>query len=116
MNTFLLDLANWDICVDASGNLAVATDPYSITQDVASACRVFQGEEIFDTTQGLPYFQEILGDNPPFMLLKNLYVGAALSVPGVASAQVFFSGLTNRGLTGQVQIVDVTGNSLVVGF
>ena len=41
MNTLLLDLTNWDLLVDASGNIAVASDPYSVAQDVASAVRVF---------------------------------------------------------------------------
>ena len=43
MNTLLLDTLRWDLCLDVHGNIAVASDPYSVAQDVASAIRTFSG-------------------------------------------------------------------------
>ena len=116
LDTLLLDIVTWDLCLDSNGNIAVATPPYSTTQDVATACRVFEGDLYYDTTQGIPYFQIILGKLPPLMLVKTLYIDAAEAVPGVASAQCFFSGFTNRGLTGQIQVTDTSGTMTVAAF
>lgn len=109
MNTFLLDLTNWDLLVDSAGNIAVASDSYSVAQDVASAVRVFQGEQWFDTSVGIPYFQQILGKLPPASLLKSLIAARAETVPGCNNAVVFLSSLQGRTLTGQIQFTDDNG-------
>ena len=103
--TLLLDTVLWDLCVDSNGNIAVASEPYALAQDAASACRLFEGELWYDTTQGIPYWQAILGQMPPLAYLKAKYVAAALSVPDVKSAQVFIATITrDRVVSGQVQI------------
>jgi hypothetical protein len=106
MNTLLLDQKIWDLCLDVSGNIAVASDPYSVAQDVASACRVFQGEAWFDTTLGVPYFQQILGRLPPIGVIKAQLAAQAALVPGCNNPVVFITGFQNRMLTGQVQFTD----------
>lgn len=116
MSTLLLDRTLWDLCVDSKGNIAVAADPYAIAQDVASACKLFQGELYYDTTQGVPYFQEILGHRPPLSVFKAALVKAALTVPGVQSAVVFVSSLTNREIQGQIQVTTTTGAVVVVSL
>jgi hypothetical protein len=114
MNTLLLDLTNWDLCIDANGNIAMAAAPYAIAQDVASAQRTFQGEVYYDETLGVPYFQApILGGNPPVSLLAEYEVQAARTVPGVVAepAPVFsVSDFTNRGVTGSTTFTDTDGN------
>jgi hypothetical protein len=115
-NTLLLDQTLWDLCVDAAGNIAVASEPYSLAQDAASAIRCFQGEVWYDTTQGIPYLTQILGFYPPLSLVKSYFQAAALTVPGVVSATVFITSLIGRELTGQVQITDSNGNVSAAGF
>jgi len=106
----------WDLCLDATGNIAKAATPYAWAQDAASAIRTFLGECYYDTTLGVAYNQ-ILGQTPiPLELLRSQCVAQALLVPGVASAKVFFSSLTNRVLTGQVQVSSTTGITTVAGF
>lgn len=109
MQTLLLDLTTWDLVIDADGNIAVASAPYSLAQDAASAIRLFQGELWYDTTQGVPYFQDILGKTPPPSLIKAKFVRAAKTVPGVVEAVCFITGITDRRLTGQVQVTDTFG-------
>jgi hypothetical protein len=109
MNTLLLDVTTWDLCVDASGNIAMATDPYALAQDAACAIKLFAGELWFDTTQGVPYFDQILGQPLSLEFMRTQYVAAAMSVPGVVAAEVFFTGIVGRALSGQVQITDATG-------
>lgn len=96
--------------MDANGNIAVATEPYSLAQDAASAIKTFAGECYFDTTIGVPYLSRIFTGNPPSVsTLKQLLVTAALTVPGVASATVFLTSANARGISGQVQVTPKSG-------
>lgn len=112
--TLLLDRSDWDFCVDASRNIAVASAPYSIVQDVASACRLFVNELWFGGDQGVPYFGQILGEFRPIGILKESLRRQALSVPGVLEATVYLSEARDRTISGQVQIRTATGNETVV--
>ncbi|SDR17887.1 hypothetical protein [Paraburkholderia tuberum] len=114
--TLLLDQTAWDLVLDAAGNIAVATEPYQIAQDVASAVRTFLGECWYDTTLGLPYWQNILGQFPPASFVKSEIVKAAKTVPNVASATVLSLALDNRKLTGQIAVTDTDGNTQTVNF
>jgi hypothetical protein len=104
-NTLLLDLTTWDLVVDASGNIAMASPPYALAQDVATACKTYLGEVWYDSTLGVPY-SYLLGSLPSIAILQNIYVAVALTVPGVVSAQCVIQKLENRSLTGQIQFVD----------
>jgi hypothetical protein len=115
-NTLLLDQSAWDLVIDSSGNIARADPPYALAQDVASAVRLFLGELWFDTTKGVPYFGDILGKLPPIALIQSRLRDAALTVPGVVSAQVIIDSLTERKVTGQVQFIDENGASNGVTF
>lgn len=115
-STLLLDVALWDLVVDNSGNIAVASEPYSLAQDAASAIKTFQGEVYYDTTYGIPYGQLILGQWPPLSLVKSEFVSAALTVPGIVKAQCFISGIIDRTVSGQVQTTDSNGNISAAAF
>ena len=125
MNTLLLT-AGWGLTLNASGNIATAYDSapvapalrplYALAQDVASAIRLFQDELWYDTTQGLPYFQQILNHKPPAEFLKAQFVAAALTVPGVASAVCTFKSFTSRLLTGTVTGTAQTGGTFGVSL
>lgn len=115
MDTLLLDISTWDLVVDANGDIAVASDPYSQAQDAASAIRTFFGEVYYNTTLGIDYSQ-ILGQSPPAALMKKLFINAALTVPGVTSADVFLTTLTNRSISGQVQITNDKGQVAAATF
>jgi hypothetical protein len=115
VKTLLLDRDIWDLCADAAGNIAVASEPYALAQDAASALKLFAGELWYDTRQGVPYFTQILGEAPPLSFLKAQFIAAALRVPGVLSAAAYIQSITDRGLTGQVQISTEAG-AFTVGF
>jgi hypothetical protein len=112
--TLLLNPATWDLETDAFGNIAVEDEPDSLAQDAASAIKLFFGEYYFDTTIGVPYLTQVLGVNPPptLSLLKQLLVDAALTVPDVASAQVYISSFSNRTVGGQVQVISSSSGQL----
>ncbi len=108
--------SGWDLTLDASGNIAIASPPYALAQDAASECRLFAGEAYYDTTRGVPYWGQILGMAPPLSLVRAYLVRAALLVPGVVRAQAYFTAFSGRKLSGQVQVTDKTGNTVAAGF
>lgn len=116
MKTLLLDVGAWDLVLDAAGNIAVATDPYAKAQDVASALRLFAGELLYDVSKGVPYFGEILGEAPPVTYFQELMVRAALTVPGVVSAQCTIESIENRAVRGQVTFRTTDGQSQSVSL
>jgi hypothetical protein len=116
MKTLLVDNTYWDLCKDAAGNIAVAAEPYSRAQDVASAIKLFLAELWYDTDKGIPYFQQILGQTPPVQVFKTYMVRAALSVPGVVSAECVIESFELRNVKGAVTFTDVDGNTATVPF
>ena len=115
-DTLLLDTDAWDLVLDINGNIAMAAPPYSLAQDVASAVRTFAGEVYYDTTQGVPYFADVLGTLPPASLLTQLIADRALDVPGVTSAECVLIEFNDRGVTGQLQFTDESGETTIVNF
>jgi hypothetical protein len=114
--TLLLNPKSWDFCVDASQNIAVASEPYAYAQDAASAICLFKGESYYDVTKGIAYWQEILGHWPPVRVMKAHFIRAAKTVPGVVAAQCFIESIEDRRPKGQVQVTDRTGAIAVAGF
>lgn len=115
-DTLLLDQVAWDLVIDSAGNIAMAEPPYALAQDVASAVRLFLGELWYNTTAGIPYFEEILGTLPPVSLLISYIETAALTVPGVVTAQCIIGAFDSREITGQIQFIDETGAANAVQF
>lgn len=115
-NTLLLDQTAWDLILDANGNIALCATPYAIAQDVASATRTFLGECWYDTTLGLPYWQDILGDFPPLNYVAQQMETESFTVPDVAQARVYFTQFKNRTLSGQIQVIDTDGVANNVAF
>lgn len=109
MDTLLLTLDAWDLCLDAGRNIARASVPYARAQDVASAIKTFLGEVYYDTSLGIPYFETVLGKLPPITVFQELMVQAALTVPGVVSARCVINSFDNRTVSGQVTFTDSTG-------
>lgn len=113
MKSLLLDTAAWDLVLDAAGNLAICTEPYAISQDVACALRLFAGELWFDVSKGVPYFASILGKTPPIEYFKSQMVRAAKTVPGVVTAVCVIETFTpeSRQVVGYVKFTDTSGNT-----
>lgn len=116
LNTLLLDTVAWDLVLDSNGDIALATPPYAVAQDVASAMRLFQGELWYNTMQGVPYWQQLLGQNPTTSQIVAAFNNAAISVPGVVSANTVITSVAGREVSGQVQFTTTDGTSTTVNF
>ncbi len=108
MVSLALSSDTWDLQVDAAGNLALVSGAAALAQDAATACRLWVGEWWYGTNIGIPY-QAILGQAPNFTALKNQWVQAALTVPGVVSAKAFIASFKDRAVTGQIQVTGSDG-------
>lgn len=116
-STLLLDTVTWGLVLDSDGNIAVASEPYSLAQDAASAIKTFLGECYWNTTIGVPYLQEIMGLTPSLPLVKQRLIEAAQTVLGVVSAQVYIFQFSDRIVAGQVQVTsETTGEVSVAAF
>ena len=115
-DTLLLDQTAWDLVLDANGNIAMASPPYSLAKDVASAVRTFLGEVWYSTVIGIPYWQEILGKLPPAALLTEIINQTALTVPGVVAVQTFVQSFSERNVGGQIQFVDASSVTTIINF
>ena len=107
MDTLALSPA-WDLYLDQYGNIAVISGDAQILQDVCSACRLFLGEFIYDTTQGIDYFDEVLGQRQPTAYLIDQLIEQAKTIDGVLSASVTITGIQGRQLTGTINITTAT--------
>lgn len=116
MKTLLLDTTAWDLVLDATGNIAVATEPYQLSQDVASAIKLFAGELWYDTSKGVPYFSTILGKAPPIEFFKEQMVRAAKTVPGVVGASCVIQSFEDRTVTGYVKFTAADGTTGTVSL
>lgn len=116
MSTIKLDTTTWDLALDSAGNLAALDGAEALAQDAASAIKTFSGEVYYDTSIGVPYFSEILSKTPSLALLKQWMVDAALRVPDVAAAQCYLTSLSNREVSGQVQVITSTGEIAAANF
>jgi hypothetical protein len=118
MDTWLLELNDWDLTLDAFGNIAVAAPPYAIAQDVASACRTVLAEVYYDDTLGVDYFGQLFGKTPPASVFQEQFVTQTLTVPGVVTATCIIESYsaTTRETTGQIIFTDANSVTQTVGL
>lgn len=115
MSTLYLSPDSWDLAVDASRNIALATDEYAVAQTVANACRLWLGEAPYNANRGIPYETEILGKQPAPRLMASWFQTEASTVPNVQSAvAVLEFDRASRGLSGQIQCTLTDGTVINV--
>lgn len=109
MITLFLMPDTWDLELDSQGNIAVASDIYQQAQDIATAGRTFARDLYYDQEAGIPYFEHVLGTHGfPLSLYKMYLEEAALSVPGVVSANAQIT-VRDRQLTGAIAFTNEDG-------
>ena len=102
-STIFLHPDTWDITLDTSGNIAVATESYQQAQDISSSCRVFLHDDYYKQSDGIPYLEEIMGRSsyPLALYQRNLHDRAML-VNGIVSIDVKLQQLKDRVLSGAI--------------
>ena len=122
-HSLLLD-SDWDIQLDASGNIAETSGDYAVAQNVANAVRLFTDDAYYDADRGIPHFALTLGRKPVMSVFRAVVRQAALGVDGVRAAEVKDlvlaqkdaqspdgSSVTPRTLTGDIQLTMEDGET-----
>ena len=104
MRSLLLDTENWDLTLDGAGQIAVTSGPYAIAQDVANATRLFTDDAWYDPERGIPHFVVDLTLRPALPVVRSRFRQAALTVDGVADADVQVEVMTDRVMTGNIEL------------
>lgn len=122
-DTLSLDVATWDLQLDALGNLSTVGDAtlgtqtgpgMRLAQDVATRVRAWRGEVYFDTRQGIDY-PRYLGLAPLIPQFQADCQAEALLVPECASALASFElDRATRTLGGVLSLSDQAGNGAQV--
>lgn len=107
---------DWDLTLDAGGNLAVVDGTPRVVQDVACYERTFKGEPLYERQSGVPYLQGELAHLPPPDLVRARADARARQVPGVAAVETSRVALEGRVLTGTIHITTTMGDSADVAI
>ena len=111
-----MDTQTWDLCLDSNLNIAICQAPYCDAQDAACHLRLFQGELYYDTKQGMPYWQSILGGWPSPPVLRAYMVAQAVLATGVETAKAYITSWQDRQIAGAVVVTDAYNQTSVAGF
>ena len=122
-HTLTLD-ADWDLQLDAAGNIMTSSGDYAVAQNVANAVRLFTNDAYYDPDRGIPHFAITLGRKPSMSVFRAVVRQAALGVDGVRAAEVKDlalsqkdaqspdgSSVTPRTLTGDIQLTMEDGET-----
>lgn len=105
----------WDICLAASGDIAVTDGLYCDAQNIANAVRLFTDDAYLYKDRGIPHFAIDLGQRPSAAVVRSRFRQAAIGVENIADASVTITGITeNRVLEGYIEAVTNEGEELGV--
>lgn len=106
----------WDLTLDAAGNIATCTAAEAIAQNVANALRLFTNDAYFEPGAGIAHFATHLGRKPLLTVLSQRFTQAAQQVAGVSSATVQDLELNprTRELTGKMVLTLTDGATLTI--
>lgn len=108
--------SDWDLTLDAAGNIATCTGPEAIAQDVATTLRLFTNDAYYEPNAGIPHFATHLGRVPLLTAMTQRFTMAAQAVPSVATATVKELKLDTktRTLTGQIDLTLKDGATITI--
>lgn len=107
---------DWDLQVDASGNIKTVQDDYAVAQNVANAFRLFTDDAYYNPERGISHFLIDLRKSPLLSVLKVRLKQAALNTAGVKDASVSLLSADGRDLSGFCTLSLENGTDLDVNF
>lgn len=109
---------DWDLSLDAAGNIATCVGPEAIAQDVANALRLFTQDAYFEPNSGIAHFATHLGRKPLLTVMSQRFTQAAQAVPGVMNATVkqLYLNTVSRELTGRIDLTLKDGATISINL
>ena len=74
---------NWDLVLDANGQIALASSNESVAQTIANRCRLFVRDASYNYDEGVAYFDAALGQEVNEAFLVNELTRLTQEVDGV---------------------------------
>lgn len=112
-----LDADSWDIGLDDTGALAVASEEHTILQDACAAAQTWLGEVHYDQSLGVSYEDAVLSGQTPSAFYAADVENAVQAVPGVAAATChLLAPQKDRQHTGILVITTTTGHTAYVAY
>jgi len=114
-NTTLLIDKNGDIVLDAAGNFTFADGIDQVAQDCWLAVQTLTKDIWYNQQYGIPYFENILGGNPPESLIARYIQDTVGIVTNVAKVNV--SGVVidkDRTLHATINITSTDGQTVTL--
>ena len=102
--------SNNDLYLNAEGNIAYAYDLTAIIQQCQQAAKTLLGEMVYNTNQGLPYFQTVWTGTPNIAQDTAALRRAFLAVGGVLEVVSLMTSQTNNTLSYTAMIRTIYGN------
>lgn len=78
----------WDLELDAAGNIATLSEGNAVLQNVCNRLKLFTNDAYYDPERGVPHFSLELGVTPMLNLVRSRFIAAALTVQGVQNASI----------------------------
>jgi len=84
MSDLVIDPTTGDLQI-LNGDLSLTSGIDGIAQNIRIRLNFFLGEWFLDTSQGMPYFQNVLVKQPNSQAIRAIFRKAILTTPGVLS-------------------------------
>lgn len=94
----------WDLELNAIGDITIVEDDLDLVQAVSTAVRLFQKDFIYDEDLGIPYIEEILGQTNSSAFYEPYIRQEASRIAGVANIELIDIAFNNRELIANIQI------------
>lgn len=104
-----------DILV-TEGDIVLSSGLEAIADDHQCRVRTFLGECFVDTTQGVPWMEEILGERPTPGRLREIFEAQVLATPGLVAMTDFAATRSGRSASISYKAKATTGDTLRVAL
>lgn len=105
-----------DLMLDDTGTIPLVEGKAAIVQHLKIRLRAVKGEWFLDETDGVPYFEEILGQrNPDLGRIRRIFERVITGTPGVASLdrmELSFTDSTRALLIHDVEVTTTDGDEI----
>lgn len=96
VNDDIPGVASNDIYLDGDGNISLSVDLQAVLQACSQAAQTLLGEMIYNTDQGIPYFQTLWVGVPNIQQFTGALRAAFLAVPNVVEVVTLFTSQVNN--------------------
>lgn len=104
-----------DLYLDGDGNLVISFDIQAVLEGCAQAAQTILGEMVYDTSQGIPYFETVWAGVPNIQQYEAALRSAFLNVPNVVEVVSLVTNQVNHTINYSAVIRTTFGSTGLTG-